>query len=267
MIKYDGKMWVRICSDCGIELKYKYKRSADFQEEKNSVCKICCRREKFVGIYKNSNNLWCRKCPKCDSELPYKSRQICIIRYHKKSLCKTCSQIGDKAFWYGKSMSKETKEKMSNVRIGKKLSSTTKQKCSEQKLGKNNPMFGKTPTEEHREKMRIAALNRIQKQGIMVAFNPTACKFIEEFGKKNGYNFQHALNGGEVCLSGFPVDGYDKEKNVVFEYDEPHHYNTKRKEKDKYKEKCIIKKIQPKMFIRFDEKNNRLYDALTNLDI
>ncbi len=260
-------MWIRICSNCGIKLKYKYKRSAELQEENKSVCKICSKRKEFVDIYKNSNGLWCRKCNECNKELSYKSRQICIVRYHKNSLCKKCSQIGEKSFWYGKVMSNETKEKMSNAKIGKKLSSITKQRLSERKFGKNNPMFGKTPTEEHREKMRIAALNRIRIQGIIVAFNPNACKFIEEFGKKNGYNFQHALNGGEICLSGFPVDGYDKDKNIIFEYDESHHHNNKRREKDKYKEKCIVEKIQPKMFIRFDEKNNRLYDALTNLDL
>ena len=154
-----------------------------------------------------------------------------------------------------------------NKATKKKLSKETKQKLSEQKIGKNNHRYGKKATEEHREKMRIAALNRIKKQGIMVAFNPVACKFIEDFGKKNGYKFQHALNGGEICLSGFPVDGYDKDKNIVFEYDEPHHCNNKRKEKDKYKQQCIIEKIQPKMLIRYDEKNDRLYDVLTNLEL
>jgi hypothetical protein len=252
-------------------------------------------------IYQNKNGNWCRMCSKCEKELVYSTKGNAKEMDSKNGVCNNCghvgynhtvetkekirlslkgiplteehknnisnSQKGEKSFWYGKSMSEETKNKMSKARIGVKLSSKTKEKLSEQKLGKNNPMFGKKPTEEHREKMRIAALKRIQKQGIMVAFNPNACKFIDDFGKKLGYNFQHALNGGEVCLCGFPVDGYDKDRNIIFEYDEPHHYNNKRKEKDKYKERCIIEKIHPKQFIRYDERNNRLYDALTNLNL
>jgi hypothetical protein len=75
------------------------------------------------------------------------------------------------------------------------------------------------------------------------------------------------MNGGEEWIAGFPVDGYDKDKNIIFEYDEKHHSFYKRQQKDIYKQKCIIEKINPRMFIRYDEKNNRLYDALTNRNI
>ena len=56
--------------------------------------------------------------------------------------------------------------------------------------------------------------------------NPKGCRFIDIFSKINGYNFQHGANGGEVHFpeTGTWVDGYDKERNVVFEYDEKKHY-------------------------------------------
>jgi hypothetical protein len=57
---------------------------------------------------------------------------------------------------------------------------------------------------------------------------------IEEYGKQYGFNFQHALNGGEFFIEelGYWVDGYDKEKNVVIEYYEPaHKYFVERDEK------------------------------------
>ena len=65
-------------------------------------------------------------------------------------------------------------------------------------------------------------------------------------------------------ISGYYVDGYDKEKNIIFEYDEPHHNSLNRKNKDIIRQKRIIDNIKPKMFIRYDQKNNRLYDTLTN---
>ena len=32
--------------------------------------------------------------------------------------------------------------------------------------------------------------------------------------------------GGGIEICGYKVDGYDKEKNIVFEYDEKHHYDV-----------------------------------------
>ena len=82
-----------------------------------------------------------------------------------------------------------------------------------------------------------------------------------------GFDFQHALNGGEVWIDGFYPDGYDKRKNIVFEYDESWHNSKKHKEYDKWKESCIVRKINPTMFIRYNKESNRLYDSLTNIDI
>ena len=254
--------WCRKCPTCNNELIHigsNGKANAKFYDKLNKECRSCCR----------EGDKCCRFGEKLLEETKEKIGKSNLgkkrTEEHKRKYSEC--QKGDKAFWYGKTHSDDTKQKMSNVHKGIQFSKETKQKLSIQKMGKNNPMYGKKPAEEHRERMRISALNRIKEQGIMVAFNPNACQFIDDFGKKHGYNFQHAQNGGEVLLSGFPVDGYDKEKNIIFEYDEPYHYNNKRQEKDKYKQECIVNKIKPKMFIRYDEKNNRLYDALADKDL
>jgi hypothetical protein len=58
-------------------------------------------------------------------------------------------------------------------------------------------------------------------------YNVNAIPIIEQYGKKYGYNFQHAENGGEYYVEelGYYLDGYDTEKNVVIEIDESHHFN------------------------------------------
>ena len=80
---------------------------------------------------------------------------------------------------------------------------------------------------------------------------------IEEYGKKNGYNFRHALNGGEYYIKeiGYWVDGYDKEKNVVIEVDEPHHFKSDGtlQEKDLIRQKEIEDFLKCK-FIRIKNK-------------
>ena len=79
--------------------------------------------------------------------------------------------------------------------------------------------------------MREAALDKICPR-----FNPTACQIIIEYGQKNGYDFKHAENGGEVHIIGYSVDGYDKKKNVVIEYYERAHERTKVRDKRRKQE-------------------------------
>ena len=101
-------------------------------------------------------------------------------------------------------------------------------------LSKNDENFKKFlkrkkgPTSnETKRKLRIASINYRKRVGIAAYpnFNQDACKMIDDYGKENGYNFQHAMNGGEYHIKelGYFVDGYDKEKNAVLEIDEKHH--------------------------------------------
>lgn len=73
-------------------------------------------------------------------------------------------------------------------------------------------------------------------------YNKDSIPIIEQYGKENGYNFQHAENGGEFHIRdlGYWVDAYDKEKNVVLEIDEEHHF----KEDGTYIERDLIRQTQ-----------------------
>ena len=78
--------------------------------------------------------------------------------------------------------------------------------------------------------MRISAIehiqnNKLREVQITPSYNPRSIPIIEEYGKVNGYNFQHAMNGGEFRIPelGYWVDGYDNTKNVVIEYYEKRH--------------------------------------------
>ena len=125
-----------------------------------------------------------------------------------------------------------------NHNYGKKRSEETRRKISEAEKGK-------TLTQETKRKMRIAAIKRIERKHGQVHpnYNPEACSLIDEYGKKYGYNFQHAENGGELHIKelGYWVDGYDVEKNVVIEYDEPHH--NRQKEKDVQRQEEITRHL------------------------
>lgn len=174
----------------------------------------------------------------------------------------------------GKHHSIESRKKMSEShkgkpshRKGKQLPIETRDKMRISRLGNKNPMFGtagaffgKTHSDETKRKMRLAALERIERTAGQVQpnHNSDACKLIDAYGKKHGYNFLHAENGGEFRVPelGYFVDGYDREKNVVIEYYERkiHFRNGKLNEKDVRRENEIKKHLNCK-FIVLTEKS------------
>jgi len=149
-------------------------------------------------------------------------------------------------------ISKITKERMRLPEIKEKVINFHKSK--EYKLKLSNALAGRLFSEASKRKMREAMVKNIIKYGIHARnFNPTACKIIDEYGKQNGYTFQHALNGGEFHVKGlgYLVDGYDKEKNVVLEIDEKNHFDIhgNLREKDIIRQERIEKHLGCK-FIR-----------------
>lgn len=171
---------------------------------------------------------------------------------------------------YGRKHSEDSRRKMSISHTGISPSIETRNKISKSLLGYQRGEF----TDTHRKKLSEARkdliisndtrtklrLNRIKQiqhdryngNQVFPSYNPTACKIIDEYGKKHGYNFQHAMNGGEFYIKelGYWVDGYDKDKNVVVEYQETwHKYKI---EKDAQRKKEIINFLQCK-FIEIKE--------------
>lgn len=90
--------------------------------------------------------------------------------------------------------------------------------------------LGKPHSVETKRKMRISTLKYLSEtQGQVVPrYNKRSIKIIEEFGKKHGYIFKHAENGGEVFLKdlGYWLDAYDEQNNVVLEIYERQHYRN-----------------------------------------
>jgi len=143
----------------------------------------------------------------------------------------------------GRILSEETKKKMSEAKKGKVLSEETRKKISIDNKGKPSSMgmLGKQHSEETKIKMRLSAIKRIEENKLngnqlIPFYNPKSIPIIEEYGKANGYLFQHAENGGEFRIPdlGYWVDGYDNTKNVVIEYyEKAHKYYEERDEKRK----------------------------------
>ena len=124
----------------------------------------------------------------------------------------------------------------------------------------------KTPhTEETKEFLRQKMIEYVKENGdggFGQHYSKKGCEYIDKLNEEKGWHLQHALNGGEVEVGGYFVDGYDAEKNIVFEYDEPKHYkdvyNNILKDKDIERQNYIICKLGCD-FYRYNEKKDYFY--------
>lgn len=237
----------KVCPLCGTPQTYATEKILKAAIKANKPCKKCSSRGSKNGMFGKSHSESTKK----------------IIGKNTKK-CQT-----------GKSKSAEWKLKASTRMIGntfgtkqkgKKLTEEHKAKLrrpftEEHKVnlrgprpaiaGKNNPMYGKI-----RHDFRLRFLDAYKKTGRTPTafYNPTACEEIDKFGKDMNYMFQHALNGGEYHIKelGYWVDGYDAKNNIVVEYDELHHQQERRKQKDLVRQQLIIDLLKCK-FIRLSE--------------
>ena len=103
---------------------------------------------------------------------------------------------------------------------------------------------------------RIKEIERDKFNGnqIVPSYNSKACKLFDKMMKENNIHIQHAMNGGEYYIKelGYWVDGYDKENNIVYEFDEKYHNSEKQKNKDLIRQNEIINYIDC-IFIRIKE--------------
>jgi len=217
--------YTKICPICGNNIEFKTIYGYNYSLKKDWKCRQCylnemkpwnkgkkgCQIPWNKGItkkndnrlskntkYSNINKPYKKLCSQCGKEIEYKNKYTYIYSVKNNKLCISCSNGNN----HRKKQNRAASIRMKN----------------------NNPM--KNP--EVRKKLRNTIIKKIiNKYGaIQPNYNPIACKLIDEYGKKHGYNFQHALNGGEYYIKelGYWVDGYDKEKNVVIEYYENHHF-------------------------------------------
>ena len=218
----------RNCPKCHSELFYSSKQKMNRANESNSLCRVCSGSIRSEKIKTYTHNNTSKQCPECASIINFTNKYKYERSIKNNSLCRPCS-----------------------------------------KKGKLNPMFGKQPinigvkhTSETKQKMRVSTINYIEKiklNGGQISpnYNLNSISIIEQKAKELGiFDLQHAENGGEYYIKelGYWIDGYSKEKNVVIEYDEKHHFDEtgNLRERDVVRQ-AEIEKLLGCKFIRIKE--------------
>jgi len=223
----------RNCPTCNKKLTYTSTSGYTYSNKINSNCNSCS----HIGKMKILNEKkYERFCPKCIVEVLHTTKYRRDLAIKNESLCRSCSQkgrilsedhiknisismSGKNNPFYGKK-----RPEFSKLRMGHEVSNETRKKLSIANTGNIH-------TEKTKKKQRISAIRRIERielngGQLIPNYNPDACKIIENYGKENGYNFQHAENGGEVRIGGYYPDGLDENRKTIIEVDESHHFKN-----------------------------------------
>lgn len=256
------EQFIRICLECNHEILYKSKQGFEKANQKNTLCKACNvkgDRNPFYGKhhtneYKDYASQNRKESGKYDGERnPMYGKSIYDVWLKKYG-----KEVADQ-----KQKQADEKNRLSNLGVkngfyGKVHNETLKNKFSKSRMGKNNPHYGKKHSENWKLVARERTIQRLKLEtNGKIGYNPTSCQFLSKLNEENNWKLQHAENGGEIEICGFLLDGYDKERNIVVEYDEPLHDKPYRKKKDIERMNIIINELKCQ-FYRFNEKTKTL---------
>lgn len=256
-----GKKWIRKCPKCDKDIIVSSKKYYEKSLKENRICLSCASKifhEKQGHISKEDKRKIGIKCPQCGKSRPY-YRTILNNR-----LCKSCVAKNNYPNQKSKLIYGISNNRQHGKTINPKIVERNCPKCD--RIIKHTSLHYANKN-NHRWCKSCACKENIKKNNInfpfIPSFNPLSCNIIEEYGKKNGYNFQHGLNGGEFYIKelGYWLDGYDKEKNIVIECNEPFHYysNGNMKSKDEKRQNDIINFLKCSFIrIKYNGKNNTI---------
>jgi NUMOD3 motif len=241
---------------------------------------------------------WVRVCPRCKENVYHKTKRT--RNQGNGKICYECKRkdmvlqfTGEKNPMFNKTHTVETREKLRKLSLGKKMSQESidkivkklkgmkrsneaKRNLSLSKMGEKNPFYGKvgneipfygkTHSEEVKKKLRKYCLERISLTGKFGGFNKIACKFFDVLNEKMNWNGKHALNEGEHEIIGYSLDYFNRDLNLIIEWDEPYHNKPETKQKDLIRQKNLLNELNCQ-FYRVDERNNKVYKVDNNNEV
>lgn len=268
------------------EVLKKYENNGESEE--CDIIKNTLNESKKENLIDTTQKKWIKNCPICNKEIIYFDKWQYKDSLKKNRNCKSCRT---RILVTGRKLSEVAKLKISQKNKGrktwlnKKLSTEHRRKLSEyrknnpvklteeQRVRRSNKLLGnkyrKGYLHDEATKKRISDSMKVRvkdknfldivKNKFIPNYNKIACKYFDNLNESNNWNLQHALNGGEIKFEGYWLDAYDKQKNIVVEYDECRHYykNGQLKEKDLDRMNYIKNKLGCRFF-RYDERNNEL---------
>ncbi len=220
----------------------------------------------YIGRFME-NKKYKKNCPSCGKDMFYSS--ISSLSHCKDTKCCYCANVirGKSSNRKGCHHTDESKKLISLSKTGTKQSEDTKKKRSEiRKKLYSNPVelekMSKSVKESlHKPEIRKKHLDALhQSQWLKVRTDKGQLELINKWNKI-GFNFEPNYQI-KTDLELFYIDGYDKEKNVVLEYDSKYHKRFNQKEKDLIRQNKIINILKPKKFWRYNSETKQFKNVI-----
>jgi len=255
-----NRNYEKIC-DCGKVLKYRSSKEYQLSIENNSKCIKCCSKikehsidtklkisKKIKEMYNTGElvpNMSGAHSEISRSKMSETKKGVRLSDEHKS---KIIDGIDKSVKYWNMFNSIDRNIKISNSLKGRVFSSEhiiNLTKNHAYVMGIENPFYGRKHSQELILNMRVRYIKVMKNKipGFQPFFNIKGCEYFDKLMLENNCNIQHALNGGEYHIKelGYFVDGYDSKNNIVYEWDEEHHFNSLGlKEKDINRQNEII---------------------------
>ncbi len=208
-----------------------------------------------------------RNCVKCGKEMFYVS--LDSMNHCKSGKCNYCANVirGNSSNRKGCHHTNESKKliSLSKMGVGQSLETKKKRSIIRKNLYKNpeevEKLAKKVKAAMRRPDVRKRHLDALHKsQWIKVKTDVGQLRLLEKWNKL-GFNFEpnYQIHTDSDL---FYIDGYDKDKNVVFEYDSSYHNQFGQKKKDLVRQRKIVDILHPKKFWRFDSASKKFQNIL-----
>lgn len=190
---------------------------------------------------------WIKTCPKCQYQQNYKNKIQLNKAIRNNTICKTC-KIKSQELW------KLTREWSLHEQYKGITWKKNCHRCNSEQVYKNRRSYNKS-VKRNTVCLKCQSIVRRATSINNPNYNPKACEYFEYLNQENGWNLQHALNGGEVKILQYWLDAYDRDRNIVVEYDELRH--RYRLTQDIQRQNNIVRHLGCK-FYRYNEATQTL---------
>lgn len=235
------------------------------ESEPNDITKHTKKKSKNKIKNDITKTKWTRICSICKCTMYYASNVSKLHADWGKTSCKSCGKEKPHNVEFHRNCPTCHKTIYYRSKCSLLNANQTNAWCSQcRNSGQNNPFYGKQHTDEHRKYKRNGKIKQLAHKGIVAGYNPVASQYFQQLNESMNWNGTYAENGGEVIIAGYYVDFYDVQKNIVVEYDEPHHEKPSKKKLDVIRQNNILQ-VTNGRFFRYSEKYNKLYEVFKEI--
>lgn len=208
-----------------------------------------------------------RTCPKCGLEIFHSTQHILNQSVKGNRLCKSCSNRETNRKKIGTTISESVKKQISVSKTGKKPSLETITKLS---IGQKNRYLKIEEREKTSNSVKLAMHNPdIRKKHIEGLTHSPWLKVrtdkgqLEFINKINEFGFNFEPNYQiKTDTDLFYVDGYDKKRNIVLEFDSKYHKRKQQMKKDLERQSKILNILKPNVFWRYDNVSDTMKNII-----